>query len=332
LNDEETISTPTMIINSVAYRNGKRIGEVTIEAISEVVKEPHTFVWVGLHDADSSLLLKIKEKFDLHELSIEDAVNAYQRPKIETYGPSLFIVVKTAEIFDGRVSYGETHFFVGSNFLVSVRHGCTQGYAQVRARSEQRPQMLAKGPAYALYTLLDFIVDNYQPVTTHFEQEFERFEADIFRGQFHSEALQRLYQLKTQLHELRNTVTPIEDIAQQLTRLHADLIPKEMNPYFRDVHDHVARIIATLDGLQEMLTTAMQVNLALVAVKQNEVVKALAGWGAVLALPTVVFSLYGMNFQVMPELQWYFGYPLVMAGTAIGCLLLYKKLKRSGWL
>ena len=192
--------------------------------------------------------------------------------------------------------------------------------------------MLAKGPAYALYALLDFIVDNYQPVTTHFEQEFERLEADIFKGQFHSEALERLYQLKTQLHELRNAVTPIEDIALQLTRLHADLIPKEMNPYFRDVHDHVARIIATLDGLREMLTTAMQVNLALVAVKQNEVVKALAGWGAVLAVPTVVFSLYGMNFQVMPELQMVFWLSIVVASTAIACLLLYKKLKRSGWL
>lgn len=329
---EKPMTTPTMIVNSVAYRDGKRIGEVAIEAISEVVKEPHTFVWLGLHDADPSLLLKIQEEFDLHELAIEDALNAHQRPKLETYGDSLFIVVKAAQMFDGHVSYGETHFFVGSNFLVSVRHGCTQSYAESRVRSEQMPHMLAKGPAYALYALLDFIVDNYQPVMTHFEQEFERLEADIFKGRFHSEVIERLYELKTQLHELRNAVTPIEDIALQLTRLHADLIPRDMNPYFRDVHDHVARIIATLDGLQEMLTTAMQVNLALVAVKQNEVVKALAGWGAVLAIPTVVFSLYGMNFQVMPELHWHFGYPVVVAGTALGCSLLYRKLKRSGWL
>lgn len=332
MTDKETIDELTMIVNSVAYRQGKRIGEVTIEAISDVVKEPYTFVWLGLHDADASLLLKIQEEFDLHELSIEDALNAHQRPKLENYGASLFMVVKTAEMVDERLSYGETHFFVGSNFLVSVRHGCTQGYAQVRARSEQMPHMLAKGPAYALYALLDFIVDNYQPVMMHFEQDFERLEANIFQGQFQSKALERLYQLKTQLHEMRNAVTPIVDIALQLTRLHPDLIPKEMNPYFRDVHDHVAHIITTLDGLQEMLTTAMQVNLALVAVKQNEVVKALAGWGAVLAIPTVVFSMYGMNFQVMPELRWYFGYPFVVACTAIGCLLLYKKLKRSGWL
>jgi magnesium transporter len=329
---KEATSAPAMIVNSVAYRDGKRIGVVTIEDISEVVKEPNTFVWVGLHEADPSMLLKIQEEFDLHELAIEDALKAHQRPKLETYGTSLFIVVKTAQMLDGQVSYGETHFFVGSNFLVSVRHGCLQGYAQLRARSEQQPHMLAKGPAYVLYALLDFIVDNYQPVMAHFEHEFEMLEADIFKGQFRSEAIERLYDLKTKLHELRGAVTPIEDITLQLTRLHADMIPKEMNPYFRDVHDHVARFIATLDGLREMLTTAMQVNLALVAVRQNEVVKALAGWGAVLAVPTVVFSLYGMNFRVMPELQWHFGYPVVVTATAIGCSLLYRKLKRSGWL
>ncbi len=330
--EAETITAPTMIVNSIAYRQGKRIGEIPIEDISEIVKEPNTFVWVGLHDAAPSLLLKIQEEFELHELAIEDALKAHQRPKLETYGSSLFIVVKTAQMLDGRPSYGETHFFIGNNFLVSVRHGCTQGYAQLRARSEQAPHMLAKGPAYALYALLDFIVDNYQPVMAHFEKEFEVLEADIFKGQFRSEAIERLYDLKTQLNDLRNAVTPIEDIAQQLLRLHADLIPKDMNPYYRDIHDHVAREIATLDNLREMLTTAMQVNLALVAVRQNEVVKALAGWGAVLAIPTVVFSLYGMNFRVMPELRWHFGYPAVVAATAIGCSLLYRKLKRSGWL
>lgn len=332
MTDGETIVAPDMVVNSVAYRDGKRMGEITIEAISDVVNEPNTFVWVGLHEADPSMLLKIKEEFDLHELAIEDALKAHQRPKLETYGDSLFVVVKTAQILGDHVSYGETHFFVGANFLVSVRHGCSQGYAQVRARAEQAPHMLAKGPAYALYALLDCIVDNYQPVMTRFEHAFETLEADIFKGQFRSEAIERLYDLKTQLHELRNAVTPIEDITQQLTRLHADMIPKDMNPYFRDVHDHVARLIATLDGLREMLTTAMQVNLALVAVRQNEVVKALAGWGAVLAVPTVVFSLYGMNFQFMPELRWHFGYPAVIGATAIGCTLLYRKLKRSGWL
>jgi len=330
--DDETITAPTMIVNSIAYRDGKRVGEVPVEDISEIIKQPHAFVWVGLHDADPSLLVKMQHEFELHELAIEDALKAYQRPKLEAYGDSLFIVVKTAQMAGDVISYGETHFFVGANFLVSVRHGVSQGYAQIRARAEQMPNMLAKGPAYALYVLLDFIVDNYQPVLSRLEDDFAEFEADIFKGQFRSQAIERLYDLKTQLHGLRNAVAPLEDIALQLMRLHSDMIPKDMNPYFRDVHDHVARLIASLDGLREMLTTAMQVNLALVAVRQNEVVKALAGWGAVLAVPTVVFSLYGMNFQVMPELSWHFGYPAVVAATALGCALLHRKLKRSGWL
>jgi magnesium transporter len=321
-----------MIVNSVAYRDGKRLGDVTLDDISEVLKEPNTFVWVGLHEPEPALLKKMQEEFGLHELAVEDARNAHQRPKIEVYGESLFIVVKTAEIIDQQVEYGETHFFVGKQFLVSVRHGCSQGYMQVRDRCEDLPQMLVKGPGYALYALLDFIVDNYQPIVTRFESEFDVLEADIFKGQFDQLAIERLYDLKIKLLELRNAAVPIEDICLQLMRFHQELIPKDIRAYFRDIHDHIARMIETLDNLREMLTTAMQVNLALVTVRQNEVVKRLAGWGAILAVPTVVFSLYGMNFHTMPELQWSFGYPVTVAATVIACATLYRKLKKSGWL
>lgn len=332
MQDDETITSSSRVVNSVAYRQGKRIGQVTIDDISEVVQAPDTFVWVGLHEADPSLLIKMQHEFGLHELAVEDARKAHQRPKIEAYGDSLFIVVKTAQMQKDVVEYGETHFFVGKNFLVSVRHGCSQGYINVRQRCEEHPQMLAKGPAYALYALIDFIADNYQPVVSHFETTFDALESEIFKGNFDQETLERLYDMKIQLLQLRNAVVPIEDISLQLMRLHHDLIPKDMGAYFRDVHDHVARIISTLDNMREMLTAAMQVHLALFTVRQNEVVKKLAGWGAVLAVPTVVFSLYGMNFQVMPELQWHFAYPAVLAGTATVCILMYRKLKRSGWL
>ncbi len=202
----------------------------------------------------------------------------------------------------------------------------------MRERCEEKPQMLAKGPAFALYALLDFISDNYQPVVSHFETVFDALESDVFKGRFDEATLERLYDMKIQLLQLRNAVVPIEDICLQLMRLHDDLIPKDMRAYFRDVHDHVARIISTLDNLREMLTAAMQVNLALVTVRQNDVVKRLAGWGAVLAVPTVVFSLYGMNFEVMPELHWRFGYPALLGGTLVICLLMYRKLKQSGFL
>lgn len=330
--DDETITSASRVVNSIAYRQGKRLGPVTIDDISEVITAPDTFVWVGLHEADPSLLTKMQEEFGLHELAVEDARKAHQRPKIESYGESLFIVVKTAQMLNDSVVYGETHFFVGKNFLVSVRHGCSQGYMHVRERCEERPQMLAKGPAYALYALMDFIADNYQPVVSHFETAFDALEADVFKGNVDGITLERLYDMKIQLLQLRNAVVPIEDIALQLMRLHHDLIPKDMGAYFRDVHDHVARIISTLDNLREMLTAAMQVNLAMVTVRQNEVVKRLAGWGAVLAVPTVVFSLYGMNFDVMPELHWHFSYPLVLGATATICALMYRKLKQSGYL
>jgi magnesium transporter len=333
MDDEaETIRSASHVVNSIAYRQGVRVGPVTIDDISEVIVEPGTFVWVGLHDADPSLLTKMQEEFTLHELAVEDARAAHQRPKIEAYGDSLFIVVKTAQMREGVVAYGETHFFVGKNFLLSVRHGCSQGYMQVRERCEEKPQMLAKGPAYALYALMDFITDNYQPVVSHFETAFEALEGEVFKGRVDGVTLERLYDMKSQLLQLRNAVVPIEDIALQLMRLHHDYIPKDMGAYFRDVHDHVARIISTLDNLREMLTAAMQVYLAMVTVRQNEVVKRLAGWGAVLAVPTVVFSLYGMNFEVMPELHWHFSYPLVLAGTAGVCALMYRKLKQSGYL
>lgn len=327
------------VVNSVAYRNGKRLQDVVIEDISEVIKEPDTFIWLGLHEAEPEVLLKIQEEFSLHDLAIEDARNAHQRSKIETYGDSLFIVVKTAQLKNAAdihaecsVEYGETHFFVGHNFLVSIRHGNDQGYADVRKRCEEKPEMLAKGPAYALYALLDYIADNYQPVVERLAAEFDLLEENIFKDQFDSLAIERLYDLKSKGLQLRHAVIPVEDICNQLMRLHQDFIHKDLRAYFRDIHDHVARTIETLDNLREMLMTAMSVNLALVTMRQNDVVKQLAGWGAILAVPTVVFSLYGMNFENMPELKWPHAYHTVMLGTIAACGLLYRKLKKTGWL
>ena len=321
----------TMIINSVAYKNGERLGDITVDDISEVIKQPDTFVWLGLYEPDDAMLLKIQEEFHLHELSIEDTRNAHQRPKIETYGDSLFIVLKTAQLEGSKVVYGETHLFVGANFLVSVRHGSSSSYAQVRDRCERAAKMLAKGPGFGLYALMDFVVDNYQPIVAQFESDFEAIETDIFKNKSDNLVIERLYDLKRQLLELRNAALPVADISNELVRLHEDLIPKELRAYFRDIQDHVSRLVSILDSMREMLTTAMGVNLALVANSQNEVVKRLAGWGAILAIPTVVYSQYGMNFKWMPELQWQFGYPLAVAVTITGCALVFRRLRRAGW-
>lgn len=322
----------TMVVNSVAYRKGQRLGDVSIEDISEVIVEPDTFVWLGLHEPDEALLSQMKEEFGLHELAIEDAHKAHQRPKVEAYGGSLFIVLKTAQLEGGKVNYGETHLFVGPNFLVSVRHGASSSYRQVREQTELNPRMLGKGPGFAAYAILDFVVDNFQPIVAQFEQSFNALEEDIFKRQFDRLVIERLYDLRSDLLELRNIALPVSDICGELMRFHEEIIHKEIRHYLRDVQDHVARLIGSIDNMREMLGTAMQVNLALVGVGQNEVVKRLAGWAAILALPTVVFSLYGMNFEVMPELKWRYSYPLLLAATAAGCVLLYRKLRRAGWI
>ena len=321
----------TSIVHSVAYREGRDLGEVSLDQISEVLQQPDTFVWLGLHEPDDVLLLKIQAEFGLHELAVEDAHHAHQRPKIEAYSNSLFIVLKTAQLEGGAVVYGETHLFVGANFLVSVRHGASSSYAQVLQRCNVGTKGLRKGPGFALYALLDFVADNYQPIVAQFEQDFEAIETDIFKDRYDGLVIERLYTLKRRMLELRNAALPLADISAELMRLHEELIPKELRAYFRDIQDHVSRLVGQVDGMRDMLTTAMQVNLALVANNQNEVVKRLAGWGAILAIPTVVFSLYGMNFEGMPELKWRAGYPLAVGATLLGCVFVYRRLRRAGW-
>jgi magnesium transporter len=321
-----------MVMNCVAYKDGKRIGQITVEEISDVLKEEGTFVWLGLREPSPEMLTKIQEEFALHELAIEDTRSAHQRPKLEQYGNSLFLVLQTAQLTDGVVQFGETHVFVGSRFLISIRHSSSLSYQKVRERCESRSEWLAKGPGFALYALMDFVVDNYVPVIDGLHERFERLEAEIFKHRFSRETLEQLYELKRELLLLRGATVPLLDICSELMRFHASIVPKDIRFYFRDISDHVTRINQSIDGMREMLAVAMQVHLALVTVAQNEVVKRLAGWGALLAIPTMVFSLYGMNFKHMPELEGRFSYPAVLGVLLIACILLYVKLKRAGWL
>lgn len=324
---------PPMIMNCVAYKHGKRIGEITLEAISDVLAQEGTFVWLGLHEADKALLEKIQEEFGLHELAIEDACSAHQRPKLEEYGDSLFLVLQTAQLTeDQHVALGETHLFVGARFLVSVRHASSQAYFKVRERCENMPQQMAKGPGFALYALMDFIVDHYLPVVEGLEQRLEQLEADIFNKEFRNETFEQLYDLRRDLLVLRGATMPWLDICNELMRFHTHIIARDVRFYFRDVQDHAHRINQAVDSMREMLNTAMQVHLTLATVRQNEVVKRLAGWGAILAVPTMVFSLYGMNFKHMPELDWRFAYPSMLGIVFIGCIGLHRRLKKIGWL
>lgn len=320
------------IVNCVAYRKGHKLEAFPVDDISEIIKEPDTFLWIGLHEPDGALLDKMQEEFSLHELAMEDARAAHQRPKIETYGESLFIVAKTAMLMENRVIFGETHLFAGKNFLITLRHGASKSYSPVRARCEQKPQKLALGTGYALYAVLDEIVDNYLVVLNDLRSQFNQLEADMFDEKISRDKLQRIYNMKRELVLLGDAAAPLVDICNELMRFHEETIPKPVRVYLRDVQDHCKRVIDSCDNMREMLMAAMQINLALVSIGQNDIVKQLAGWGAILALPTVVFSLYGMNFEFMPELKWHYSYFAVLGTTVLGGAWLYIKLKKSDWL
>jgi len=322
------------VVNSAAYAGGLRVGEVAIQDISEVLKQPDRFVWIGLHEPDAELLREVQQEFSLHDLAIEDAARAHQRPKLERYGESLFVVLRTAHLdpATGEIEFGETHLFVGPNYVVSVRHGPSLPYIEVRSRCEANPDLMARGPGYVLYSLMDFIVDQYFPLVDALEDKLESLEDNIFSQTLTRETTERIYQLKRVLLEVKRGIAPLVDMSNRLMRADTTLIPDDVRPYFRDVYDHAIRINEMIDMLRELLTTALEANLSLVAVSQNDAMKRLAGWAAIFAVPTMIAGIYGMNFKFMPELDWLFGYPMTMALMIGACGFLYYKFKRSGWL
>jgi magnesium transporter len=324
---------PQCVVNCVAYgRDGER-RDISLDAISDVLAvDDGSFVWVGLYEPDEGILDKLQEEFGLHDLAVEDAHNAHQRPKLETYGNSLFIAVHTAQTIDSHIRFGETHIFIGPRYLVTVRHGASSSYAPARARMEREAEMFAHGPSAALYSVLDMIVDNYMPIVDEFSHELNELEQDIFVEEFSKNTVHKLYDLKRELTRLRLAVSPLQDILGQLARARTPLIDEEIQLYFRDVHDHTVRLNESTDTLREMLTAAMTVNLSLVAVQQGETVKRLGAWAALLAAPTLIASWYGMNFTHMPELAGRYSYWILIGAMVVICVVLYGMFKRAKWL
>jgi len=323
---------PACVVNCAVYRDGTR-EDIGLDAISDVLAvEDGSFIWVGLYEPEEALLDKLQEEFGLHDLAIEDAHHAHQRPKIEAYGKSLFLAVHTAQLIEGHVRFGETHVFIGSRFLVTVRHGASLSYRQVRDRFEREPELLAQGPAFALYGILDFIVDNYQPIVNDFRDELNALEHEIFAETWRKDTIVKLYELKKELTQLRLAVAPLQDILAQLTRTQMTQVTDEAKLYFRDVLDHVVRVNDVIDTQREMLSAAMGVNLSMVTIHQGEVVKKLAGWAGLLAVPTLLASWYGMNFEFMPEIHTRHGYAVMIVVVAVVCIVLYRYLKKVKWL
>ncbi|MFZ5658092.1 MAG: magnesium and cobalt transport protein CorA [Pseudomonadota bacterium] len=324
---------PASIINCAAYAADGTRRDIPIEAISDVLAvDDGSWVWVGLYEPGAQVLDTLQEEFGLHDLAVEDAQNAHQRPKTEGYGDSLFIAVHTAQSVEGRIRFGETHVFAGPRYIVTVRHGASASYAPARARLERERDLLVHGPGAALYAVLDLVVDNYAPIVDEFNRMLVDLEKLIFAETFSRDTVRQLYALKRELTRLRMAVAPMQDIVGHLTRARGPLFDEEVQLYMRDVLDHAVRIDASTETLREMLTTAVSVNLSLVTVQQGEVVKRLGAWAALLAAPTLIASWYGMNFEHMPELHGRWSYTALIGTVALISVGLYWKFKKARWL
>jgi magnesium transporter len=321
-----------MLLNCVAYQEGKKLSDIPVERISEVLHTPGTFVWVAMRDPDQAEMEAMRREFGLHELAVEDALRGHQRPKIEEYGDSLFAIIQLVDIDGGELSVGEVAVFVGPNYVLSVRSRAKQTFLGVRDRCEREPHLLKQGASFVLYALMDAAVDRYFPVVDALETELEAIEDRIFEKGGQRANIERLYELKRKVMCLRHAVVPLIEGVSKLYGGRVPAVCTHSQEYFRDVYDHLLRINASIDDLRDTATTAMQVNLSMVTIEESEVNKRLAAWAGIFAVATAFAGIWGMNFKNMPELDWDYGYPAALVTIAVACGLLYRRFKKTGWL
>lgn len=322
-----------MLVNCVAYQDGRKVADISVPEIRVSLEQPNSFVWVALKDPDPAELEHLQQEFALHELAVEDAQHGHQRPKLEEYGGSLFVVMHTVEVEagDDDLQTGEVSVFVGRNYVLSVRRDTKQGFQNVRRRSEEEPDLLKHGPAYVLYALMDAVVDRYFPVIDALSREIEQIEERIFAGQTTRANIAALYGLKRKLTRLEHASVPLLEVT---AKLHGGRVPStcvNLQHYFRDVHDHLTRLEQSIDHLRDLVSTAISVNLSLVTLQENEIVKRLAAYAALVAVPTLIAGIYGMNFDYMPELRLRWGYPMALALMAVSDGYLAYRFKRANW-
>ena len=320
------------VIAASVYAAGRRVLDIPVDEAGAWSKRAGHIVWIGLLEPSHELLARVQAQLNLHPLAIEDAGKPHQRPKLEQYGDALFIVARTAQMLNDRIVFGETHIFVGHGYVVSVRHGASTSYNAVRQRCEACPALLSNGEDYILYAILDFIVDNYMPVLETINAEVETLEDNVFVTALDQSKVQRLYMLRRDLLRLRNAALPLVEVCRRLEHADAKPIGAEMQPLFRDVTDHVRRIQDEIDALREVLAFAFEASLMTGQAQQTQITRRLAAWAAMLAVPTAIAGIYGMNFENMPELKWQYGYFVVVGGILAACVTLYIRFRRSGWL
>ena len=321
-----------MLINCVAYQNGRKLADLPPTEIHNYLARPDCFVWVGLKDPDDAELEAMQRQFGLHPLAVEDARHGHQRPKIEEYGQSLFLVLHMIEKKGDELSVGEVAIFIGSNYVLSVRTRAGHGFEDVRKRCEEEPELLRHGPGYVLYALMDAVVDRYFPVLSEIEAELEAVEDHIFGGHTERASIEALYAVKRNLMTLRHATEPLLSATGKLYGGRVPQLVAALQDYFRDIADHLVRLNQSIESMRDMVTTAVSASLSLITLQENEVTKRLAAYGALIAVPTMIAGIYGMNFTYMPEIDWALGYPLALLAMAVIDLYLFYRFRRAQWL
>jgi magnesium transporter len=321
-----------MLISSVVYQNGRKLADIEPQDIHRYLVQPDCFVWVALLEPDERTLELMQAEFDLHPLAVEDAGHGHQRPKIEEYGDVLFVVLHMIEPGEGDLRVGEVDVFVGRNFILSVRSGVEKGFRDVRARAEREPELLRRGPGYVLYALMDAVVDRYFPILQTIEVDLERIEEEIFAATSPRANIEALYVLKQRLMAFRHAVGPLLESLSNFTGARVPGVCSGMQEYFRDISDHLQRLNQTIESIRDTASTAISVNLSMITLQESENMKRLAAYAALIAVPTLIVGIYGMNFDYMPELRWRYGYVLVWALMAAIDGYIFYRLRRAKWL
>jgi magnesium transporter len=324
------------VVAARIYRDGRLLSEVDIAQASPKLENKTDFIWIGLHEPDDATLALVQKQFGLHELAVEDALDPRHLPKMESYGDHLFVVARTVHLegTDGasRIGYGNTAIFVGRQFIITVRHGSDRGHAPVRTQLEATPWLLKQGPDYALHAILDFIVDGYFEVIDVVEEQVLAMEDRALDSFLDRAQTARLFTVRRDLFRLTRILGPMEDLANRFINIDLPQVDANIDPYFRDLADHIRRVSYRVAGLRDTLTSVIETSGLLEQQRQGAITRQLAAWAAILAVPTAIAGIYGMNFDIMPELRWEYGYYAVVGVMVTICLSLYVRFKRAGWL
>ena len=322
-----------MLASCAAYRDGTKVGDIAVADIAQYLHQPHSFIWVELHDPDAEELGALQRAFDLHPLAVEDALVGHQRPKIEEYGESLFAVLHIVESDSGDYRVGELAVFAGAQYIVAARSRARQDFSEVHARCEREPKLLKQGPGYVLYALMDAVVDRYFPLLDNLENELDGIEQRIFAPEgVPRDNIEALYGLKQRLSTMKHAVAPLLEGVSNLSGARVPVLCSKITEYFRDIYDHLQRLNQGADSIRDTITTAISVNLSMVTLQENETMKRLAAYAALLAVPTMIAGIYGMNFEHMPELKWRFGYLYSVLFMLAIDVWLYFRFKKAKWL